>query len=201
MPGIGIAGYAGFGTSTGLLGDIDNIYQIHDSFNWLQGNHQIKFGADLAYTRSVQSSANANARGVFNFNNVFTAQTKLNANGTVSQVAGTGSAFADFLLGDLTSAQSIAMPKTHYRWTTFEPYIQDTWKLSKNLTANLAFAWFANTPPNPSDQTNRNLIHGFDFNTGLETFAAGNGQSGSVRDDENQLRSQNWIDMAARVRQ
>ena len=172
VPGIGIAGYAGFGTSTGLLGDIDNIYQIHDSFNWLSGNHQIKFGADLAYTRSVQSSANANARGVFNFNNVFTTQTKLNANGTVSQVAGTGSAFADFLLGDLTSAHSIAMPKTHYRWTTFEPYIQDTWKLSKDLTANLAFAWFANTPPNPPDQTNRNLIHGFDFNTGLETFAA-----------------------------
>ena len=172
VPGIGIAGYAGFGTSTGLLGDIDNIYQIHDSFNWLQGNHQIKFGADLAYTRSVQSSANANARGVFTFNNVFTTQTKLNANGTVSQLPNTGSAFADFLLGDLTSAQSIAMPKTHYRWTTFEPYIQDTWKLSKSLTANLAFAWFANTPPNPSDQTNRNLIHGFDFNTGLETFAA-----------------------------
>jgi len=172
VPGIGIAGYAGFGTSTGLLGDIDNIYQIHDSFNWLYKNHQIKFGADLAYTRSVQSSANANARGIFNFNNVFTTQTKLNANGTVSQVANTGSAFADFLLGDLTSAQSIAMPKTHYRWTTFEPYIQDTWKLSKTLSANLAFAWFANTPPNPPDQTNRNLIHGFDFNTGLETFAA-----------------------------
>lgn len=172
VPGIGIAGYAGFGTSTGLLGDIDNIYQIHDSFNWLKGNHQIKFGADLAYTRSVQSSANANARGVFTFNNVFTTQTKLNANGTVSQVANTGSAFADFLLGDLTSAQSIAMPKTHYRWTTFEPYIQDTWKLSKSLSANLAFAWFANTPPNPPDQTNRNLIHGFDFKTGLETFAA-----------------------------
>jgi hypothetical protein len=172
VPGIGIAGYAGFGTSTGLLGDIDNIYQIHDSFNWLQGNHQIKFGADLAYTRSVQSSANANARGVFTFNNVFTTQTKLNANGTVSQLPNTGSAFADFLLGDLTSAQSIAMPKTHYRWTTFEPYIQDTWKLSKSLTANLAFAWFANTPPNPSDQTNRNLIHSFDFKSGLETFAA-----------------------------
>jgi hypothetical protein len=172
VPGIGIAGYAGFGTSTGLLGDIDNVYQIHDSFNWLHGNHQVKFGADLAYTRSVQSSANANARGIFNFNNVFTTQTKLNSNGTVSQVAGTGSAFADFLLGDLTSAQSIAMPRTHYRWTTFEPYIQDTWKLSKSVTANLAFAWFANTPPNPPDQTNRNLIHSFDFKTGLETFAA-----------------------------
>lgn len=172
VPGIGIAGYTGFGTSTGLLGDIDDVYQIHDGFSWLHGNHQMKFGADLAYTRSVQSSANANARGVFNFNDVFTAQTKLGTGGAVSQVAGTGNAFADFLLGDLTSAQSIAMPKTHYRWTTFEPYVQDTWKLSRNITANLALAWFANTPPNPPDQTNRNLIHSFDFKAGLETFAA-----------------------------
>jgi hypothetical protein len=173
VPGIGISGYTGFGTSTGLLGDIDNVYQIHDSFNWLYKNHQIKFGADLAYTRSVQSSANANARGVFNFNNVFTAQTIFNSStGKVSQAPNTGNAFADFLLGDLTSAQSIAMPKTHYRWTTFEPYIQDTWKLTKDLNANLALAWFANTPPNPSDTTNRNLIHSFDFTTGLETFAA-----------------------------
>ncbi|MFP5205281.1 MAG: carboxypeptidase regulatory-like domain-containing protein [Acidobacteriota bacterium] len=172
VPGINIAGFSGFGTSTGLLGDIDNVYQVHEGFSWLHGNHQIKIGGDLAYTRSVQSSANANARGVFNFNDVYTAQTKLNANGTVSQVAGTGSAFADFLLGDLTNAQSIAMPRTHFRWTTFEPYIQDTWKLSQHFTANLALAYFINTPPNPPDQTNRNLIHSFDFTTGLETFAA-----------------------------
>lgn len=173
VPGINIAGYTGFGTSTGLLGDIDNVYQIHESFNWLHGNHQLKFGADLDYTRSVQSSANANARGVFTFNDVFTAQTSLNTTtGKVSQVAGTGNAFADFLLGDLTSAQSIAMPKTHFRWTTFQPYIQDTWKLSKSLNANLALAWYSNTPPNPPDQTNRDLIHGFNFSTGLETFAA-----------------------------
>jgi Carboxypeptidase regulatory-like domain len=173
VPTINIAGYTGFGNSTGLLGDIDNVYQIHDGFNWLRGNHQIKFGGDLEYTRSVQSSANANARGVFTFNDVFTAQTSLNATtGKVSQVAGTGSAFADFLLGDLTSAQSIEMPRTHYRWTTFEPYIQDTWKITKSLNANLALAWYAATPPNPPDQTNRDLIHGFDFSTGLETFAA-----------------------------
>jgi hypothetical protein len=168
VPGIGIAGYSGFGTSTGLLGDIDNIYQIHESYNWLLGNHQIKMGGDLVYTRSVQSSANANARGVFNFNATFTANEPV---GGPAKLSG-GSAFADFLLGDLTSAQSIAMPKTHFRWTTFEPYIQDTWKLSRSLNANLALAWYGATPPNPPDKTNRNLIHGFDFNTGLETFAA-----------------------------
>ncbi len=43
-------GYTNFGTSTGLIGNIDNNYQIQDSFNWLLGKHQIGFGIDIAYT-------------------------------------------------------------------------------------------------------------------------------------------------------
>jgi hypothetical protein len=64
VPGIGLTGFTGFGTSTGLIGNLDNVYQIADGFNWLHGNHQIKFGAEIAYLRTIQSSANANARGV-----------------------------------------------------------------------------------------------------------------------------------------
>ncbi|SEG67084.1 Carboxypeptidase regulatory-like domain-containing protein [Bryocella elongata] len=170
VPGINISGgYAGFGASTGLLGDIDNIYQIHDSFNWLKGNHQIKFGAIILYSRNVQSSANANARGVFTFNDTYTAQ--LNGTSAYTVQANTGNAFADFLLGDLSSGQSIGMPKTHFRWTTASPYIEDTWKVSPTLTANVALAWFGSTTPNPVG-SDKNLIHSFDFNTGLETFAA-----------------------------
>lgn len=171
VPGININGYAGFGTSTGLLGDIDNSYQVHDSFNWLHGNHQIKFGAALNYIRSVQSSANLNARGIFNFNDTYTAQTKLGAGGKVSQVAGTGNSFADFLLGYPANAHSQGMPPTHFSWTEIEPYVQDTWKLRRDLTANLALAWYGSTSPKPLGK-DRNLIHGFDFSTGQETFAA-----------------------------
>ena len=171
VPGIAITGYSGFGTSTGLIGNIDNVYQIHDGFNWLHGNHQIKFGFQLAYLRTIQSSANANARGVFNFNDTYTAQVQSNSTGGYTTVSNTGNAFADFLLGDLTSAQSIGMPRTHFRWTTAEPYLQDTWKIRPNLTANIALAWYGATPPNPSGP-DKNLIHGFNFTTGLPTFAA-----------------------------
>jgi hypothetical protein len=172
VPGISIAGgYAGFGASTGLLGDIDNIYQIHDSFDWLHGKHQIKAGALILYNRNVQSSANANARGVFTFNDTYTAQLLPGAGGSYSTVANTGNAFADFLLGDLSSAQSIGMPKTHFRWTTASPYVEDTWKVSPTVTANFALAWFGSTTPNPVG-TDKNLIHSFNFTTGMETFAA-----------------------------
>ena len=174
VPGIGFSnGYSGFGSSTGLIGNLDNVYQIHEGFNWLHGNHQIKFGFHINYLRTIQSSANANARGVFSFNGIFTAQTKLNGSGgyaTDSSVTA-GNSFADFLLGDLATGQSIGMPRTHFRWTTAEPYIQDTWKITPNFTANIALAWYGATTPNPSGP-DKNLIHSFDFTKGISTFAA-----------------------------
>jgi hypothetical protein len=177
VPGIGFSGggLSGFGVATGLIGDVDDVYQIHDGFNWLHGNHQIKFGAQLVYLRSIQASANANARGSFNFDGMFTAQTIKSGSGyaTDNNYPGGpgGYSLADFLLGDLNTGQSIAMPSTHFRWTAVEPYMQDTWKITPHLTANLALAWYGATPPNPVGP-DKNLIHAFDFNTGLLTFAA-----------------------------
>ncbi|MGB7133959.1 MAG: carboxypeptidase-like regulatory domain-containing protein [Acidobacteriaceae bacterium] len=177
VPSIGFSGggLSGFGVSTGLLGDVDNVYQIHDGFNWLHGNHQFKFGIQYDYLRSIQASANANARGAFNFNGMFTAQTIATSNGYATDNSYPGGAggysFADFLLGDLNTGQSIAMPSTHFRWTTVEPYAQDTWKITPHLTANLALAWYGATPPNPVGP-DKNLIHAFDFDSGLLIFTA-----------------------------
>ena len=168
LPNINITGFSGFGAGSGLLGDIDDSYQFHDAFNWLIGKHQLKFGADIAYVRTVDSSANISARGGINFQNQFT--TQLNCVASAGCVAG-GSAFADFLLGAPASGEAKGMPPTHFRYTTASPYIQDTWKITPKLTANLALAWYGSTPPNPSG-SNKNYIHGFDFNTGLLTFAA-----------------------------
>ncbi|HEX5283281.1 MAG TPA: TonB-dependent receptor [Bryocella sp.] len=164
ITGVGFTGYAGFGTSAGLLGDVDNSYQVHDAFNWLLGKHQVKFGADIAYTRTVDSSANATARGSLTFQGQFTQQ--LNCTKSCG-----GDAFADFLLGAPAHGEAKGMPPTHYRWTTAQPYIQDTWKITPKFTANLALAWYGATSPNPHG-VDKNLIHGFDFATGLETFAA-----------------------------
>jgi hypothetical protein len=179
VPGINITGFTGFGTSTGLIGNLDNVYQIHDGFNWLHGNHQIKFGAEIAYLRTIQSSANANARGVFTFNDTYTAQIAPNGSGGYTPVSNTGSAFADFLLGDLANGQSIGMPRTHLRWTTAQPYVQDTWKINPKLTANVALSWYGATSPNAVG-SNANLIHGFNFTLGKPTFAALGQMSPSV---------------------
>lgn len=191
VPGINMNGYSGFGTSAGLLGDIDNIYEIHDSYSWLKGNHDIKFGGDLDYTRSVQSSANATARGNITFTNEFSSQLQKNANGKFSLVPGTGNSFADFLLGVPTNGEAKAMPRTHYRWTQFSSYIQDAWRIRPHLTANLGLSYYLKTPPNPSGP-DKNLVHSFDFKTGEETFAA----LGQVNPE---LYSMTMTDFAPRV--
>ena len=164
IPGVAFTGYAGFGTAAGLLGDVDNSYQVHDAFNWLIGKHQIKFGADVAYVRTVDSSANATARGLLTYQGNFTQQLGC------TKGCG-GDSFADFLLGTPAHGEAKGMPPTHFRWTTAQPYIQDTWKITPKFTANLALAWYGTTPPNPSG-VDKNLIHGFDFANGVETFAA-----------------------------
>jgi hypothetical protein len=168
LSNINITGFSGFGAGSGLLGDVDNSYQVHDAFNWLIGKHQLKFGADIAYVRTVDSSANVSARGGINFQNQFS--TLLNCTATPANPCG-GAAFADYLLGAPASGEAKGMPPTHYRYTSAQPYIQDTWKITPKLTANLALAWYGSTPPNPVGN-NKNFIHGFNFNTGLETFAA-----------------------------
>ena len=43
--------------------------------------------------------------------------------------------------------------------------------MSRNLTLNYGLSWFVETPPNPQGWA-RNYVHGFDFATGLLTYAA-----------------------------
>jgi hypothetical protein len=161
VPGINISGFSGFGASTGLIGNLDNIYQIQDGFNWLHGNHQIKFGASIAYLRTIQSSANANARGVFTFNDTYTAQLAPNGSGGYSIVAATGNAFADFLLGpELTT---IGMPRTHLRLTTAYPTFRTLGKsiptLPRTLPSPGSWEHPLRTPADRQESDSRIRLH------------------------------------------
>lgn len=50
----------------------------------------------------------------------------------------TGNAFADLLMGNIASfTQANAQPKYHINYKMFEPYFQDDYHVSKNLTLNL----------------------------------------------------------------
>jgi hypothetical protein len=88
-----------FGRAQGLIGNIDNQYQMHEGMNLLKAKHEISFGVDLNYVRTVQESSNFFSRGGVYFNPIYTAQLAPNSTGTPAPVSGTGSSFADFLLG------------------------------------------------------------------------------------------------------
>jgi len=171
VPGITLGGFSSFGTAQSIIGNIDNNYQMYDSLKILRGKHEIEIGASLHYIRTVQESANWNARGTLVFNSVFTAQLAPGASGQVTPVTGTGSSFADFLLGMPVSGTVTSMPRTHYRWTEVNPYVQDTWRLRPGFTINFGLGWYLATPPNPSGNDSK-YPHAFDFQTGKVLYAA-----------------------------
>jgi hypothetical protein len=180
IPGIYISGFnvsgatastPSFGRAQGLIGNVDNQYQMHEGMSLLQAKHQFSFGVDLNYVRTVQESSNFYSRGGVYFNPIYSAQLEPNAAGQLAPVAGTGNSFADFLLGAPVNGSVTSMPRTHFRWTAVTPYFQDTWRILASLTLNLGVGWNISTPPNPVGG-DKNYPHAFDFQTGQTKFAA-----------------------------
>lgn len=180
LPGIFLDGFASstnpqnpsFGRNQGLIGNIDNQYQMHESLSVLRGKHELKFGGDFRYVRTVQESSNFYSRGGVWFGSTYTAQLAPDdKTGQLMPVAGTGSSFADFLLGLPKNGNVTSMPRTHFRWTEVTPYAQDTWKIRPDLTINLGVSWNVNTPPNAVG-SDSDYPHAFDFQTGKVLYAA-----------------------------
>jgi hypothetical protein len=179
VPGIFLNGFnisgsstaASFGRNQGIIGNIDNQYQMHEGISWLEGKHEMSFGGDLNYVRTVQESSNFYSRGGVWFSSIYTAQIAPDSAGQLAPVANTGNSFADFLLGLPINGSVTSMPRTHFQWTAFTPYFQDTWRIHPDLTLNLGLGWNLSTPPDPSGQ-DRNYPHVVDLKTGKVTFAA-----------------------------
>jgi hypothetical protein len=191
VPGVNLNGFSSFGTPQSVIGNIDNNYQMYESLKILRSNHEIAVGASLHYVRTVQESANWNARGTLVFNSVFTAQLAPGANGQPAPVAGTGSSFADFLLGMPVSGTVTSMPRTHYRWTEVNPYVQDTWRVRPGFTINFGLSWYVATPPNPSGEDWK-YPHAFDFRTGKVLYAA-------LKQVSPQIYAADWTNFSPRL--
>ena len=167
----GIQGFTGFGRSNGDLGNIDNNYQFDPGMSYITGNHQFRFGASIRYRRTWQQNANAGAHGNLRYNRVYSAQLTTNAAGNLVPDGGnSGNAFADYLMGTPDRGSTRGLPMLQYRHTQFMPYVQDTWKIRRNLTLNMGVSWFKDTIPNPHGRA-ADYPHGFDPATGLLKFA------------------------------
>ena len=107
-----------------------NVFSISDSFDMIRGNHDIHIGGSI---RDQQMNVETNA-----FQDGFYINFGL-----------TGDATADLLLGQLGGGihdQTFDGATTGRRWKLFRPFVEDNWRVTKDLTVNLGLAWAFVTP-------------------------------------------------------
>jgi len=122
----------------------DNTYQITETFSWIHGKHNFKFGEDF---RRFQLNLlfDSNARGSETFQPFYTTSAANSTSG--------GNSIAELLLGD-PQASSVsrsfagitASDVTGFRTSSLDFFAQDDWRISPKLTLNLGVRWEYNTP-------------------------------------------------------
>jgi carboxypeptidase family protein len=122
---IGDRGYAPYQGGT-------NVYSLSDTLDLIHGKHEIRVGLGF---RAEEMNVRNNA-----FQDGFAVETGVQ----------TGDDIADLLLGGLgvfaAHDQTFLGATTGRRWKLFRPFVQDDWRVTKNLTLNLGFAWALATP-------------------------------------------------------
>lgn len=136
MPSIG-NGLPGFNTGTaGLRGSLN--WQFLDQVNLVRGAHSLKAGFDLRLLQghNLQRSAPS---GSFTFGAGLT--------GNPVSPAGTGSAYATFLLGAVSSASVTTHVGESQVSHSISGYVQDDWKVTRRLTVNLGLRYDFQSQP------------------------------------------------------
>lgn len=110
---------------------------LNKTFN----THSTKFGAELRVYREDDSFTSNDQTAQFSFDNTYTRQTS--SSGT--DVNGL-QAYAAFLLGLPTTMQIVRRADYSEYSKTYGFFVQDDWKLSKNLTLNLGLRYELETP-------------------------------------------------------
>lgn len=102
--------------------------QLIENLNWTNGNHNLKFGADLRYDMS-NIYGGKNARGGFTFDGRYS-----------------GISLADGILGWAYQVHSSRLDLARYFFQSYMFYVQDDWKVTKDLTLNLGLRYELRTP-------------------------------------------------------
>jgi hypothetical protein len=133
FPSITPAGITGIGTS--FTGAVDNSVKFlyADTVTLVKGKHILKMGGEYDRWGDTSCWTCANA-GNFNFSGVFTEDP--------SSPDGTGSGFADFLLGQANTWNDSWALKTYGRLKNVQAFAQDDYKIRRNLTLNLGLRYF-----------------------------------------------------------
>jgi hypothetical protein len=167
VPNVGWIGFSGIGSNGLTQGNKLHNYQLSNATTWIKGGHTVKWGYEIRQSRNWNNSDNG-PRGSFTFG--APAYTSALDPATGNPVSGSGNPVADFLLGfPLNSSGAVGSSATHFRFYTQNLFVQDDWKVSRELTLNYGLRYEIITPPSPIEQERRN-VYGFDFRTGQQLF-------------------------------
>jgi hypothetical protein len=133
IPNASVAGFAGItGPSFALLSPTTDI-TFQDTVTWIKGNHSVRTGVAISRNRKDQNGR-ANYFGSANFN----------AGGNPNS---TSNAVADMLLGNFrTYDEASADPVGFFRFTTYQGFVSDTWRVRNNLSLELGLRYEYSTP-------------------------------------------------------
>ncbi len=132
------AGEYGFGDGLNVgrcncpLTQSEQQFQVVNNWTRAQGNHTIKFGADIRYAENLRVPSDQSRAGLLTFDS-----------GDTSNLGSQGLGLATFLLGDVTSFQryvstSLNAAERQKRWFF---YGQDSWRISPKFTMTYGLRW------------------------------------------------------------
>ena len=132
IPTIGIPLIASIGSTQGFSIRYRN-QSVRDNLSWTAGNHQIKFGVELAYEGKNENASN-NTQGTYSFDQIQSRGTALNGATNVA-LTQTGVGLGSFLLGRANSYSEDQFDISFkLNLGRREFYAQDTWRIRPNVT-------------------------------------------------------------------
>ncbi|MCW5964090.1 MAG: TonB-dependent receptor [Bryobacterales bacterium] len=142
--------------------------------SWFKGSHSLKFGGEVRYGRNVDNWFPA-ASGAFTFGLQSTAR---------PGVTGSGNGLASMLMGYPTGAsirETDELDRTSFYYALF---VQEDWKVTRNLTVNLGVRWETHTPRIDANDRqsgfDRATINPVSGTPGVLTFAALDGMGRNI---------------------
>jgi hypothetical protein len=130
----------GFGNPTSSPFQINDKYlEWTDNFSWVAGKHSLRFGGEYRYDEFPQLG-NEFPRGQFYFDSQFT--NTVTPTGPTTATQGGGYTGADFMLGDsYDGIIAVSLASADFRSSEFAAYLDDTWRVRRNLTITYGLRW------------------------------------------------------------
>ena len=138
FPAFTVPGYAALGNAGGVSRTQTPIrdLEIIEAISWFPGKHAFKFG--LEHRRgSNRERRDRSSAGLFGITPLITSRPGM---------AGTGDAFASFLLGEVNSGSILSSDVIASRAEYLGWYAQDDWRVTDRFTLNYGLRWESELP-------------------------------------------------------